>query len=89
MEIGGFTSTGYAAMLGLIRAAQGVQGEPTAAAVNEAIKTAKDVPMPAADGITFTCDGTAMPMMPTVCSNKMIRATVAEGGQVTSPVVVG
>ncbi|MGW0022457.1 ABC transporter substrate-binding protein [Rhodococcus sp. NPDC003382] len=89
VEIGGFTSTGYAAMLGLIRAAQGVQGEPTAAAVNEAIKTAKDVPMPAADGITFTCDGTAMPMMPTVCSNKMIRATVAEGGQVTSPVVVG
>ena len=59
-----------------------VQGERT-------IKTAKDVPMPAADGITFTCDGTAMPMMPTVCSNKMIRATVAEGGRVTSPVVVG
>jgi len=27
--------------------------------------------------------------MPTVCSNKMIRATVAEGGRVTSPVVVG
>lgn len=88
VDIGGFTSTGYQAMLGLVRGAQGVQGEPTAAAVGEALASATDVPMPAADGITFTCNGSAMPMMPTVCSNQIIRATV-EDGRAISPVVGG
>lgn len=87
-DTGGFTNTGYQAMLGLIRAAQGLQGEPTAAAVTAAIKSAKDVPMPAADGITFSCDGTALPMLPAVCSNQVLRATVQDG-KATSPTVGG
>ncbi len=85
-DINGFTFTGYQAMLGLIRAAENLEGEPTAAAIDGAIKTAVDVPMPAADGITFTCDGTAMPGMPAVCANQGIIATV-EGGKATDPKV--
>lgn len=86
VDINGFTFTGYQAMLGLIRAAQGVEGDPTPQAIDAAIRTAVDVPMPAADGITFTCNGTAMPGMPSVCANKGIVATV-EDGKAVDPTV--
>lgn len=88
VDTGGFTSTGYQAMLGLVRATQGLQGEPTAAAVAAALGSAKNVPMPAADGISFTCDGTVMPMLPAVCTDQVIRATVRDG-KATDPHVGG
>lgn len=86
-DLGGYTYTGYQTMLGLIRSAQGVQGEPTSQSVGAAIASAKDVVLPVGHEITFTCDGTALPATPTVCSTDLISVTV-EDGKATDPQVV-
>ncbi|MBV6756210.1 ABC transporter substrate-binding protein [Rhodococcus opacus] len=86
-DIAGYTSSGYQAMLGFVRAAQGVTGEPTASSILAAIKAARDIPLPAGDGITFTCDGTAVPSFPTVCSAETLTATI-QNGELTNPRVV-
>lgn len=86
-ETGGYTYTGYQGMLGLVRAAQGVTGEPTAAAIATAITTAENVTMPAGHGTTFTCDGTAMPKLPSICSTRLVTVTFSEG-EPTDPQVV-
>ncbi|GCE44308.1 Urea ABC transporter, substrate binding protein UrtA [Rhodococcus wratislaviensis] len=87
-ETAGYTYTGYQGMLGLVRAAQSVQGEPTAPAIAAAIKSAKNVPLPAGDGITFSCDGSAMPSMPAICSIKGVTVTI-ENGDPIDPQVTG
>lgn len=87
-ETSGYTYTGYQAMLGLVRAAQGVQGEPTAPAIAAALNSAKNVPLPAGDGITFSCDGTAMASMPAICSIKGVTVTI-ENGDPIDPQVTG
>ncbi|MET7767895.1 ABC transporter substrate-binding protein [Nocardia sp. NPDC005366] len=78
-DIAGYTYTGYQGMLGLVRATQGLTGDPSAAAVSTAIKTAQNVPLPAGHGITFTCNGTAMAQLSAICSMQMVRVTVVDG----------
>lgn len=41
-----------------------------------ALREAKDVPVPAAPGLTFTCNGQAMPQLPSLCSKAMLVSTV-------------
>lgn len=73
---------GYQAMLGLVRATQSVVATDTSpTALNQAIKTAKDVPTPAGNGLTFTCDGTQIAGVPAVCSNGLIILTMKDGKQ--------
>lgn len=78
-DTGGYTYTGYQAMLAVVRATQGVTGDPTGAAVATAIKSAQNVPLPAGHGITFTCDGSAMAQLPSVCTTQAVTATVSDG----------
>lgn len=78
-DIEGFTVTGYQGILGLVRATAGLQGEPTAGAVSAAIAAAKNVVLPAGHGITFACDGSALPALPAVCSTGLVSATVVDG----------
>ncbi|MET7769448.1 ABC transporter substrate-binding protein [Nocardia sp. NPDC005366] len=78
-ETAGYTYVGYQGMLGLVRAAQGVTGDPTAAAVSTAIKTAQNVSLPAGHGITFTCGGTAMALLPAICSTQLVTVTISDG----------
>ncbi len=47
---------------------KGQTGDVTAASVLDRVKTAKDIPIPLSGGITFTCDGTAIPLLKSVCS---------------------
>lgn len=86
-DIAGYTYTGYQTMLGFIRAAQGVQGDPTPQSIAAAIASAKNVLLPAGHEITFTCDGTALPSMKSVCSSKLIAATIEDGTQTSAEVV--
>ncbi|ARE37811.1 ABC transporter substrate-binding protein (plasmid) [Rhodococcus sp. BH4] len=86
-DIGGYTVVGYQSMLSLIRATEGLTGEPTPAAVITALKAAKDVPLPAGHGMTFTCDGTAVTGMPAVCSSGTMTATVEDGKPVDPQLV--
>lgn len=75
----GYTVTGYQSMLGLVRATSALTGAATPASITAAIKAAKDVPLPAAAGLTFTCDGKALPTLPSVCSLGEVVVTVQNG----------
>jgi branched-chain amino acid transport system substrate-binding protein len=79
----GYTVVGYQSMLGLVRAVAGLKGTPTPASITAAIKAAKDVPLPAGGGLTFTCNGKALPSLPSVCSTGEVMVTVQNGIGVT------
>jgi branched-chain amino acid transport system substrate-binding protein len=68
---------GYQSMMGLIYAAAGLGDDTSPAAVIAAIKAAKDVPVPAGHGVTFTCDGNQWP------GNALFRNFCATGELVT------
>lgn len=78
-DITGYTVTGYQGMLGLVRATAGMTGDPTPTSIAATIKTAKNVPLPAGDGLTFTCDGTAFAALPSNCSAGQVELTVKDG----------
>lgn len=75
----GYTVVGYQGMLGLVRATAGLTGTPTPSAINAAIKAAANVPLPAAAGLKFTCNGKALPSLPSVCSLGEVMVTVQHG----------
>jgi branched-chain amino acid transport system substrate-binding protein len=75
----GYTYTGYQGLLGLVRATQGLTGDPTPASVNAAIKSAKNVALPAGNDITFTCDGSAVPNLPAICGSELVTVTIEDG----------
>jgi branched-chain amino acid transport system substrate-binding protein len=79
--------TGYQGMLGLVRATASLTGAVTPAAIEAAIKSAKDVVLPAGAGLTFTCDGKAMAGLPSNCSGGDIVLTV-QNGKPTNPQVL-
>ncbi len=84
----GDTVTGYQGMLGLVRATASLTGDPTPATITTAIKAAANVPVPAGAGMLFTCNGQAMPSLPSNCSGQDIVLTVANGKGV-NPQVLG
>jgi branched-chain amino acid transport system substrate-binding protein len=65
----GAAQSGFQSMLGFIRMAAGLEGEPTAENVTTAIRAAKDVPVPLAHGATMTCSGDVVPGLTAVCAN--------------------
>jgi branched-chain amino acid transport system substrate-binding protein len=77
----GYAVIGYQSMLGLVRAVAdgGLKGAVTPAAVNTAIKAAANVPLPAAGGLQFTCNGKALPTLPSLCSLGEVMVTVQNG----------
>ena len=75
----GYTVTGYQSMLGLIRATAGLKGTATPASITAAIKATENVPLPAAAGLTFSCNGKALPSLPSVCSLGEVVVTVQKG----------
>ncbi|MYR06894.1 ABC transporter substrate-binding protein [Gordonia sp. SID5947] len=83
----GYAVTGYQGMLGLVRATAGLTGDVTPESVGTAIKKAQKVELPAGDGITFTCDGTAIPGLKSLCGDTMIVLTMKDG-ELTDPTKV-
>ncbi|WP_068272207.1 ABC transporter substrate-binding protein [Aldersonia kunmingensis] len=76
----GYGSSGYQSVLGLVRAANGIQGDVTPAAITEALRSTKDVALPAGGGITFTCDGTSFPQLKSICSRTLLVGEVNADG---------
>ncbi|EIV94734.1 ABC-type branched-chain amino acid transport system, periplasmic component [Frankia sp. QA3] len=72
----GYAVTGYQNLLGLVRALKGLTGDVSPASVTITLKAARDVVLPAGDGLTFTCDGTAIPNLKALCSTGSVVATV-------------
>jgi branched-chain amino acid transport system substrate-binding protein len=59
---------GFLPVVTLARILKGFTGEPTPENLMNAIRSAKNVPLPFGRGVVVTCDGTAIPGQPSVCS---------------------
>ncbi len=75
----GFAAVGYLSMLGLVRAVKGLTGTVSPASILAAIEKTHQVPLPAGDGITYTCDGQQMPGLRAVCSSALIVVQFDKG----------
>lgn len=80
VTVAGAASSGYQVVMALALATDHIQGEVTPASIKEALRTAKAVEMPAGGGITFTCDGTAVPQMASICSRQMLIGEINDQG---------
>jgi branched-chain amino acid transport system substrate-binding protein len=67
---------GYQPVVAVARMLKGFTGDPTAANLMKAIQSAKNVPLPFGDGAVATCNGTAIPEFPSVCSPDIILLKV-------------
>ena len=76
----GYGSTGYQTVMALAGATEGIPGEVNAASIREALRASENVEMPAGGGIAFTCNGTAFPAMPSICSSQMLIGEINEQG---------
>lgn len=75
---------GYVAVTSFVRATQGLTGDPTPETISAAIEAVSDVDLPLGGGITFTCDGSAIPAFSQVCSaGELIVRLDAEGAPTT------
>ncbi|GED96333.1 ABC transporter substrate-binding protein [Gordonia crocea] len=63
-------------------------GPVTAAQFKAAFAAAKDLPVPAAPGLTFTCNGKAFPKAPNLCGTSMLVSTVGPDGVLEDSTVV-
>ena len=59
---------GYLPVVTLARMLSGFTGQPTAENLTNAIRSAKNVPLPFGRGAAATCDGTVIPQLPSACS---------------------
>jgi branched-chain amino acid transport system substrate-binding protein len=62
---------------------QGLSGDVTPATVTQQLKTAQNVPLFLGGGITMTCNGAAIPLLPSICSATTQMGTVQSNGLVT------
>ncbi|MCW2526527.1 MAG: putative branched-chain amino acid transporter, amino acid-binding protein [Pseudonocardiales bacterium] len=78
--------SGYVPMLGLIRALNAATlADTSPASVTAAIKTAPAVALPASEGSTFKCDGTALPAISkNICSLATFIADTDKAGNTTN-----
>ena len=76
---------GYTTVLAFRSAIQHLTGPITAARVATAMRAAKAVPLPMSGGETFTCDGTAIAVLPSVCSAGVQMAVADANGVPQSP----
>jgi branched-chain amino acid transport system substrate-binding protein len=72
----GTIATPLSHLINFARFLEGLEGEITAATVMEQMRTATDVPLFLGSGATATCDGTAIPILPNVCSTGVLMATL-------------
>lgn len=66
----GGVADGWSDLMAVVNAFKGYTGGIDSASLLAAVKAAKDVPLPLSGGLTFTCDGTALAILPNVCSSQ-------------------
>jgi branched-chain amino acid transport system substrate-binding protein len=84
-------SSGVAAGVGtvvdFVRGAEGLTGEPTAANVLTQLKKAKGT-LFLSGGLKFNCDGSAIPLLPNICSAQFQMAVLNANGTIKSATTV-
>lgn len=76
-------SAGVSAIMNLWNLMDGADDVSAAGIIDQA-KTAKDVPMWLSGGLTFTCDGSAIGILPNLCSAQFQIGTVGADGRVSN-----
>ncbi len=79
-------SDGVTPVLALANIMKGSTQPATAAGIKAQIAAAKNVTIPLSGGLTFTCNGTAIPLLKSVCSSTAAIGTIQAGksGNVTN-----
>jgi branched-chain amino acid transport system substrate-binding protein len=77
---------GVTPVLALANVMKGSTEPVTAAGIKQTLATAKNVVIPLSGGLTFTCNGTAIPLLKSVCSSSAAIGIIKAGksGDVTS-----
>jgi branched-chain amino acid transport system substrate-binding protein len=74
---------GYLPVVTLARILTGFTGQPTAATIMNAIRSAKNVPLPFGRGTVISCDGSAIPELASVCSPDTVLQKAQAAGKYT------
>ncbi|MGW8815525.1 ABC transporter substrate-binding protein [Gordonia terrae] len=82
----GLAYIGYQVMTALGEL-NGLEGTVDAQTFTTALSQAKNVPLPAAPGITFTCDGKAFPPLTSLCSKAILVSDVTADAKLENTVV--
>jgi branched-chain amino acid transport system substrate-binding protein len=80
---GGLAHVGYTMALGMVRALHGMTGPVSPQTIAAQMRLAKNVALPVADGVTFTCDGKQIPPFPAPCSATVFIARLDAKGNPT------
>ncbi|GAB98529.1 hypothetical protein GONAM_02_00510 [Gordonia namibiensis NBRC 108229] len=83
----GLAYIGYQAVAALGEL-KGLEGPVDAKAFSKALSEAKDIPLPAAPGITLTCNGTAFPPLTALCSKAVLVSDVNSDAKLENTTVV-
>jgi branched-chain amino acid transport system substrate-binding protein len=78
--VSGGTATPMTTILSFASFFDGFEGDVTAEAAMEQMRTATDVPIFLSGGATATCDGTAIPILANVCATGIQMATLDPSG---------
>lgn len=85
----GLAYLGYQVITSLGEVGKNLPAGPiTAQQYTTALKSAVDVPVPAAPGLTFTCNGQAFPKAPNLCSTSILVSDVGPDGKLENSTVV-
>jgi branched-chain amino acid transport system substrate-binding protein len=78
-------ASGVAPVLALAAIMKGSTAPVTAAGIKTQTQTAKNVVIPLSGGLTFTCNGTAIPLLKSVCSSSAAIGVIQSGkaGKIT------
>jgi branched-chain amino acid transport system substrate-binding protein len=76
---------GVAPVLALAAIMKGSTAPVTAAGIKTQTETAKNVEIPLSGGLNFTCNGTAIPLLKSVCSSSAAVGVIQAGktGKIT------
>jgi branched-chain amino acid transport system substrate-binding protein len=75
---------GYTAMSSLLTSLQGISGDITPESVIAAIKAMPESELPGGGGVKYQCGGSALAMLPAVCSNEWLQTTLDADGNPTT-----
>jgi len=75
--------SGLIPVLTLLNIMANYKGNPTAAAVEGQLKLTAPYVIPMSGGITFVCNGKAIPLLPSVCSAATDVGTITSAGAIT------
>ncbi|WP_020109237.1 ABC transporter substrate-binding protein [Nocardia sp. 348MFTsu5.1] len=80
LSLTGPGAQGYQVLMATVNANANVTGDVDAATIKQAMQATDKVEMPAGGGIIFSCNGTAVPMMTSICSTQTLYGLIDDQG---------